>query len=734
MLPGGSEGRRNKMRNNPLKVPRLLVLMSLGVLLTLLLGGNAPGSALAEARLQTSDDEWPDDLNSPQSRQLVSGFLSASQDASLVSPSSATSTPSVTVTPTPCTGWNVVSSPNVGSGDNHLFSSAAVGANDIWAVGSWIVGGSTQNTLTEHWDGSTWSVVPSPNMGATYNFLRTVVASASSDVWAIGGWGASGPVLQTLVEHWDGSTWSVVPSPNVGSFDNELLGEAMVSSDDIWAVGNYIQGNQARTLIEHWNGTDWSVVPSPNIGVYSNNFLAAAARAGNDVWAAGGACVASGCASAQALIEHWDGSSWSVVPSPSTGGRTTLFGLAARTGNDVWTVGRICLVVNCTIANSLIEHWDGSVWSIVPSPNPGSAYTAFHAVVAPAANDAWATGSYSDDDTTFALPTVHWDGTSWTYVPVPNAGSVDNDLNGFAAISPSDIWAVGDFDNGSGWRTQVQHYTGPCAAATPTPPQPSPTPTITIELTSTGTSTATSTATSTTLTLTPSPSSTTSPAPSSTAATVQPSQTLAVTVSATASPTRCSVEFSDVPPGSTFYSFVECLACKGILNGYADGTFHPGANVTRGQLCKIVSNSAGFDDAIPSDRQTFSDVPPSSTFWVWIERMVAHGAIGGYACGGPGEPCDPQNRPNFRPGADATRGQISKIVSEARGFTDAIPPTEQTYTDVPPTNTFWVWIERLSLHAVMSGYPCGGPNEPCDPQHRAYFRWYANATRGRRPR
>jgi hypothetical protein len=195
-------------------------------------------------------------------------------------------------------------------------------------------------------------------------------------------------------------------------------------------------------------------------------------------------------------------------------------------------------------------------------------------------------------------------------------------------------------------------------------------------------------------------------------------------------PTPCTITFTDVPSTDVFYPFIRCLACRGIISGYADGTFRPGNDVTRGQLSKIVSNSAGFQETIPDSQQTFTDVPHSNPFWVWIERIADRGIITGYPCGGPLEPCDAQNRPYFRWGANATRGQISKIVSEAKGFNDEVPPDQQTFTDVPNTNTFWLWIERLAKRGIMSGYQCGRPGEPCDPQGRAYFRWYNNATRG----
>jgi hypothetical protein len=114
--------------------------------------------------------------------------------------------------------------------------------------------------------------------------------------------------------------------------------------------------------------------------------------------------------------------------------------------------------------------------------------------------------------------------------------------------------------------------------------------------------------------------------------------------------------------GSTFYTFVRCLACLGIVNGYPDGTFKPNNNVTRGQLAKIVSNSAGFVD--PAGAQIFEDVTPGSTFFDFVHRLASSGYMNGYPCGGAGEPCvPPGNLPYFRPNNNATRGQTSKIVS-----------------------------------------------------------------------
>jgi hypothetical protein len=130
----------------------------------------------------------------------------------------------------------------------------------------------------------------------------------------------------------------------------------------------------------------------------------------------------------------------------------------------------------------------------------------------------------------------------------------------------------------------------------------------------------------------------------------------------------------------------------------------------------------------PPDTADFADVPVGSTFYNYVEAAFAAGVINGYPCGGPGEPCDPQHRPYFRPAASITRGQLTKMVSLAFNFNEAV--SGQTFEDVPPGSVFYTYTERLSTRGIVGGYPCGGPGEPCDPQRRPYFRPANNVTRG----
>ncbi|HEX8221378.1 MAG TPA: S-layer homology domain-containing protein [Chloroflexia bacterium] len=206
-------------------------------------------------------------------------------------------------------------------------------------------------------------------------------------------------------------------------------------------------------------------------------------------------------------------------------------------------------------------------------------------------------------------------------------------------------------------------------------------------------------------------------------------------------PTACPIQFADVPPtgeGSTFYPYVRCLACRQIVSGYPCGEpgegcngsnqpfYRPGANVTRGQLSKIISNAAGLDDPVAPDQQQFADVEPGDPFYIYVERLAQTGAVEGYPCGGAGEPCTSLNRPYFRPSNPATRGQISKIVSIAAGYNEDVPEDQQTFTDVPSDSPFWVYIERLSSRAIISGY---GEASKC-PSGTPCFRYNDYTSRG----
>jgi hypothetical protein len=555
--------------------------------------------------------------------------------------------------------WYMVSSPNVGTVDNYLFAVAAVSGSDVWATGFYY-SGSANVTLIEHWNGSAWGVVPSPNVGTYENYLKGVAAISGNDVWSVGEYRTNAS-YQTLIEHWNGTAWGVVPSPNVNTDENILYGVAAVSGSDVWAVGHCdcVYSGIADTLVEHWDGNAWSIVSSPNMGPSDNNLYAVVVVGSNDVWAAGD--YYTPYLGTKTLLEHWDGSAWSIVPSPNVDPNDNeLYGLAAVGSDNVWTVGKYG---GGSGIGTLIEHWDGNAWSVIPSPNVGPS-NALGRLAAVASGDIWAVGDWRDSSYVYHTLAEHWNGNAWSVVPSSDVGPSGSAFSEVAAVSSSDMWAVGNYyQNGTVYQTLVEHYSGVCISPTPTP-----------------------------------------------------------------IPTACAIQFMDVPVGSTFYPYVRCLACLGVINGYPDGTFKPNNPVTRGQLSKIVSNSAGFSDTTAG--QQFQDVPMSSVFYPYIYRLVHRGYMSGYPCGAANEPCvPPSNLPYLRPNADATRGQIAKIDANAAGISN--PPSGQQLQDVPVGSTYYTYTYRLVSRSIMGGYPCGGANEPCvPPTNLPYFRPNNNATRG----
>ncbi|MEP7123708.1 MAG: S-layer homology domain-containing protein [Byssovorax sp.] len=171
--------------------------------------------------------------------------------------------------------------------------------------------------------------------------------------------------------------------------------------------------------------------------------------------------------------------------------------------------------------------------------------------------------------------------------------------------------------------------------------------------------------------------------------------------------------YPDVPPGSTFYSYITYLSDKGIMRGYQCGSpgeecdgnsrsnFRPGGTANRGTLARALVLARGWLTS-PNVAQHFSDVTPGDPLFPYVEAAVAHGVIGGY------------NDGTFRPNNPVTRGQMAKMVTIAMGFPTLIAPGAPHFNDTPPDSTFYGYIETLSALGIVNGYSDGTfrPNNP----------------------
>jgi hypothetical protein len=362
-------------------------------------------------------------------------------------------------------GWTVKSSPNPGVWGNVFKGVTATSATAGWAVGASATQTSNQ-TLASRWNGTSWTAVTTPNpAGACQdgniqwagNTLNAVDAVSATDVWAVGNTCYQG---KTLVEHWNGTSWSIVPSPSFPTggdgVQNVLNGVVALSSSNVWAVGFHTAANgRYVTLIERWNGTSWRTVRSPSPSATANVLRAVAASGPSDVWAVG---YQRGTTGSQPLIERWNGTRWSVVPSPPVAVGSDLFGVAAISSTDVWAVGTQPGTSGAAL--TLVLHWNGSAWSVVSSPNLSTEYgsaNVLRGVAGISSGDVWAVGMFQNESTSYhqhrAL-TLHWNGTAWSVYTTPSPGA-SAELQGVASLPTGQLFGVGLFS-----KDEIDIYNG----------------------------------------------------------------------------------------------------------------------------------------------------------------------------------------------------------------------------------------------------------------------------------
>jgi hypothetical protein len=319
-------------------------------------------------------------------------------------------------------GWRPVKVPAIaGLSLNAVFARSA---DDVWMVGS--QGDEDRpRTLALHFDGRSLRVVRTPNPAAKKNVLQDVVAFGAGDAWAVGeGVARKKPVSHyvPLVMHYDGMTWQHVSAPTVNTrFGASLRGIDGSAANDVWAVGSARREQWVGYTI-HWDGQRWRVVPSPR-----STFNAVAALASYFVWAAG----TSFTPSPNLPTANWDGQAWRLVKDAArSGAETYLNDVSASGPTNVWIVGQ-------EAAGPFVERFNGRGFVRLDPPNghwaanySNQENSYFEGVAAITPTNVWAVGTFGIE---------HYDGRQLTLV------SRNNSFWAIAAATPTDLWAVGGY-------------------------------------------------------------------------------------------------------------------------------------------------------------------------------------------------------------------------------------------------------------------------------------------------
>ena len=351
-----------------------------------------------------------------------------------------------------CGNWTAVSSPNPGTSSNFLNGVAAVAPGNIWAVGSY-GNGNGGFPFIEHLSHGRWTVVSSPSVAGS---LSGIAAIAGNNIWAVGENDSAG-MQETLIEHWNGKAWAIVSSPNFAPTGNTLSAISVDTASDIWAVGTTTSTSTAsgyQPLIEHWNGTAWSLSSSPSV---SGRLASVAAIAPDDAWAVGSYIGQNGW---QTLAEHWNGTQWSIVSSPSPSAINSLNSVVKISASNVWAAGDY---TNSPAPSAeytpLIEHWNGKTWSVVNAVLQGTS-DLLNGMAAVSSNNIIVVGDYRtsiDPQGPYFTLVERWNGTQWSVVNSPSPGSLDSDLSAVARVPRSNhLWTVGFTTDGISYSTLTE--------------------------------------------------------------------------------------------------------------------------------------------------------------------------------------------------------------------------------------------------------------------------------------
>jgi len=325
-------------------------------------------------------------------------------------------------------GWKTNSPAD--STSSQISAMAASSSTNVWAVGHEIPTGANV-PVTYNWNGTSWTKIKPTAYGtASPDELLGVAVDSSGNAWAVGD-DYSYPNVQTLAYEWNGSSWVHKTSDNpTSTYTNQLNSVSTDNSGDVYAAGVYYPtGTSGQPLIEKWNGTKFAqqTISNPS-GCSGGTLYGISVYSATNIWASGN----EGCGSSvEYVIYHYNGTSWTSTVGLGGGSySTTLFGIKAVSSTEAWAAGRKLGAAWSTI----MLHYASGSWIEDTSASMSANLTS---IDADSPNDVWAVGGSSGGN----LLTLHYNGSSWAKVSTPSVSS-PKVLNG-VTVNSGYAWTGG---------------------------------------------------------------------------------------------------------------------------------------------------------------------------------------------------------------------------------------------------------------------------------------------------
>ena len=374
--------------------------------------------------------------------------------------------------------WSIEASPNPsGSEGTVLKGVSCTSGSACTAVGTYFDSSGNEDTLAEVWNGTSWSIETTPNpSGVDTSALDGVSCTSTGPCSAVGGYVDSSGAQESLAEEWNGTAWSLEATPNPsGAEESVLAAVACTSNGTCTAVGGFIDSSGPElTLAEGWNGSSWSVQTTPDPSGSEGSALDGVACNSAGGCTAAGTSIDSLYVEEVSLVEAWNATSWSIQASANSKGAAAdadLLGVACTSASACTAVGLSAFDADAILA----EAWNGTSWSIQPTPSPsGSKSAALEGVACTAANACTAVGFYEDSSGVYMTLAEAWNGTSWSVqtTPVPS-GAENSNLTGVACTSTNACTAVGNYNDSSGTEDTLAEAWNGTSWSVETTPAPS---------------------------------------------------------------------------------------------------------------------------------------------------------------------------------------------------------------------------------------------------------------------
>jgi hypothetical protein len=353
--------------------------------------------------------------------------------------------------------WAIQPTPNPpGPAASILSGVSCTSSAACTAVGVYVNATGRSVALGEDWNGTSWSQQSTPSPAGPMNSSLSAVSCTTTGTCAATGAyddttiGGNPPPDIALGEVWNGSGWTIDPTASLGAgYDSVLSGVDCLSAAECIAVGYdyYNQGPQDAVLAEQWDGTSWTIEPglAPSSGTLSS--VSCATRT---------SCMAVGEVDVSSpLAEQWDGSSWTIRPTPGGSLGGPLLSVSCPTATACIAVGGQ--------GTPVADSWNGTGWTAQAVPLPaGSNGGQLSSVSCTSATDCIAVGYWLTNTGPAQTLAEHWDGTTWTIEPTPNPNNpVDSYLSGVSCTTPTSCTAVGHYENQANMDVKlVEQYSG----------------------------------------------------------------------------------------------------------------------------------------------------------------------------------------------------------------------------------------------------------------------------------